>query len=320
MTAPALPAELLALLALSIATLAAAVGSHLRSRPSALRARLEAIANPLRRDAPVTLIAEDAPKKLWERLLIVLGRTQGDGEARTSAGDTLRARLRYAGFRGPSAVHIVLGIRLILACGLPVLAAPLFLAEVGHRRPLAGAALLGALAALGFMLPAFMAGRLAVERQRRIGAALPDVVDLLVLCVEAGLGLQAAIARVAEARATPRDPLGKELAHLAAELRVGVPRRQALHNLVERTGSEDVRALVAHLNQTERLGGSVAPALRAQSQAARAMRKLRAEEIANRLPVKMLLPTALFMPALFLVIFVPVVLQASEALSGGRLP
>jgi tight adherence protein C len=312
-----IPPDVLALLALSVATLALAVGVHLRAKPSALRARLDAIANPQRGDAPVTLIADDAPKKLWERILIVLGRTQGDGG--TPTGDTLGTRLRYAGFRGPSAVHVVLGIRLVLACGLPILVAPLLLAEVGHR-PFAGVAVFGALAALGFMLPAFVTGRLATERQRRIGAALPDVVDLLVLCVEAGLGLQAAIARVAEARATSRDPLGKELAHLAAELRVGVPRRHALRNLVERTGSEDVRALVAHLNQTERLGGSVAPALRAQSQAARAMRKLRAEEIANRLPVKMLLPTALFMPALFLVIFVPVVLQASEALSGGRMP
>jgi tight adherence protein C len=313
-----IPLDVLLLLALSVATLALAVGVHLRAKPSALRARLDAIANPQRGDAPVTLITDDAPKKLWERVLIVLGRTQGDGGG-TPTGDTLGARLRYAGFRGPSAVHVVLGIRLVLACGLPILVAPLLLGEVGHR-PLAGAAVFGALAALGFMLPAFVTGRLATERQRRIGAALPDVVDLLVLCVEAGLGLQAAIGRVAEARATSRDPLGKELAHLATELRVGVPRRQALRNLVDRTGSEDVRALVAHLNQTERLGGSVAPALRAQSQAARAMRKLRAEEIANRLPVKMLLPTALFMPALFLVIFVPVVLQASEALSGGRMP
>lgn len=318
MSGQGIPMELLALLALSVGTLAVAVGSHFRSRPSALQARLDAIANPLRTDAPVTLITDDSPKKLWERILIVLGRTQGDGQ-RTPTGDTLRTRLRYAGFHGPSAVHIVLGVRLVLACGLPILSAPLLLAKVGHR-PLAGAALLGALAALGFMLPAFVAGRLATERQRRIGAALPDVVDLLVLCVEAGLGLQAAIARVAEARATSRDPLGKELAHLAAELRVGVPRRHALRTLAERTGSEDVRALVAHLNQTERLGGSVGPALRAQSQAARTMRKLRAEEIANRLPVKMLLPTVLFMPALFLVIFVPVVLQASEALSGGRMP
>jgi tight adherence protein C len=318
MTAWMLPIELLVLLAATIATTALAVWSHLRARPSAIQARLEAIASPLRGDAPVPLITDEAPTRLWERVLVLLGRTQSASDD-TTARSTLRQQLRYAGFRNASAIHVVMGTRLLLTCLLPVVVSPLVLARVGQR-PLAGTAVLATLAAAGFILPGLVVGAAARERQRRINAAMPDVVDLLVLCVEAGLGLQAAIARVAESRAVSRDALGEELAHLAAELRVGVPRRQALRNFADRTGSEDVRALVAHLNQTERLGGNVGPALRAQSQAARAMRRLRAEEVANRLPVKMLLPTALFMPALFLVIFVPVVLQASEVLSGGRLP
>ena len=94
-------------------------------------------------------------------------------------------------------------------------------------------------------------------------------------------------------------------------------RRDALRNLAERTGSEEVRGLVAHLIQTDRLGGSLGPALRAQAETVRTTRKLRAEEIANRMPVKMLLPTVLFLPPLFIAIFVPVVIKAKEVLSGG---
>jgi tight adherence protein C len=173
------------------------------------------------------------------------------------------------------------------------------------------------LSGLGFVLPTFIVGRLATTRKSRINAALPNVLDLLVLCIESGLSLDAAITRVVDDRRKNQDPFAEELAHLSSELRVGVSRREALRNLAKRTGSDEVRGLVAHLIQTDKLGGNLGPALRAQAETVRTTRKLRAEEIANRMPVKMLLPTVLFLPPLFIAIFVPVVLKAMEVLSGG---
>ena len=169
--------------------------------------------------------------------------------------------------------------------------------------------------AVGYVLPTFVVSSMAKRRVRNIDVALPDVLDLLVLCMEAGLGLNAAIQRVAEERSDKKDALGSELAQLASELRAGVPRKDGLMNMGERAGSEDLRALVAQLVHTERLGGSVGPTLRAQSETVRSQHKLRAEEIANRMPIKMLIPTVLFMPALFIAIIAPVVLRVMAVLS-----
>ena len=310
------PIEIFALIALTIAALATTVWSFLSSRRTVVQTRLAAITGAVGDKPTVSVIADDKPVHFWERVLIALGRRQAGSEAKDakSKRSSLRATLRYAGFRGANTVYIVLGTRILLMLAMGAVVAPVLLA--GNRKPSAVFfALL--LVILGYILPTFVVQRMAAQRKTRITAGLPDVLDLLVLCVESGLGLNAAIARVAEDRAGTKDPLGIELDQLANELRVGVPRRDALRNFADRTGTEDVRALVAHLVQTERLGGNLGPALRAQSETARATRKLRAEEIANRMPVKMLLPTVLFMPALFLVIFVPVALQAMEVLRGG---
>ncbi len=313
MIANDVPIEVLGLIALTIAVLATAVWTYLGTQQTQVQARLDAISNPGRAHETVSVIADDKPIHLWERVLVALGRRQSTGDPKNPK-DGLRATLRYAGFRSANALYIVLGARVLLTLGMGGLAASLFF--TGPRKP---AVLLFAVALVGFgfILPTFVVQRLATQRKAKVTAGLPDVLDLLVLCVESGLGLNAAIGRVAEDRAETKDPLGIELQQLTNELRVGVPRRDALRNFAARTGSDDVRALVAHLVQTERLGGNLGPALRAQSESARSARKLRAEEIANRMPVKMLLPTVLFMPALFLVIFVPVALQAMEVLKGG---
>src|SRR5262249_41953215 len=153
--------------------------------------------------------------------------------------------------------------------------------------------------------------QIASRRRDKINATLPDALDLLLLCVEAGLGLNAAIARVAEERSnsSTTDPISEELPLLSKELQVGLARREAFRNLAERTGVEDVRALAAQLIQSERLGSSVAAALRAQSEHIRIQRRLQAEEQANKVQVKMLLPMVLFIfPALFIVIMTPTIL------------
>jgi tight adherence protein C len=316
MIAPGLPLQLLGLLALTTVALAATVWAWLRTRQSRIHERVEELLHTAERTAPVNVIADDAPTRGWERLLIWLGRHQADG---VTESRSLRTLLVHAGIRRPSAIPLVLGVRALLTFGVPIAVAPLLLAGAEVHALVAVPAVI-ALLALGHLLPTFVVAHLAALRRRNITAGLPDVLDLIVLCVESGLSLNAAIARVAEERADTRDALGQELAQLANELTMGVPRRDALRNLASRTGNEDLRALVGHLVQSERLGGSIAGALRAQADSARAARKLRAEEIANRMPVKMLLPTLCFMPALFLVIFVPVALHALAVFSGGKTP
>lgn len=310
-----LPIELLALIALTIAAFATTIWGSFRSKGGEIHERLEALTGRPQGGAPISVFTDEDPKRLWERVLVWLGRRQGKDQVLRN-DKSLGMLLSQAGFRRQSAVYIVLGMRVLIMTGIPVVMVPVFFTQARFRTP--GFALFAiVLFGLGFLLPTFVIGHLASIRRARITAGLPDVLDLIVLCVESGLGLHAAIARVAEDRSDRKDPLGEELGQLANELRVGVPRRDALRNLANRTGSEDLRALVGHLIQSERLGGNIGTALRAQAETSRAQRKLRAEEIANRMPIKMLLPTVMFMPALFLVIFVPVALHAMAVFSGG---
>jgi len=255
------------------------------------------------------VISEDAPRSVWERMFLAVGKSK-----KPTAGQqkgTLSTNLRHAGFRRPSAVAITHGVRIVLVVALPFLAFPFVLTFTGDRT--ATMLFLVAPAMLGYILPPMVVGRMARKRMVKIDAALPDVLDLLVLCMEAGLGMNAAVARVAQERSGMRDPLGMELGHLANELRVGVSRADALRGLAERTGSPDLRTVASQLIHTEKLGGAVGPALRAQSETVRAARQLRAEEIANKLPIKMLLPTILFIIPLFIVIMVPIGMKMMEA-------
>jgi tight adherence protein C len=302
-----IPLPLIALIALTVVAVLGLLWSLLGSSQGSVKARLASITTEARPTAQVSVIQDDAPKSVWERLFISLGTNRAKQQS-AATRETLRTTMRHAGFRRPSAVPIALGVRFLLMFGLPALLAPLAYAYSGGKIGLVILMLVGPLA-LGYILPTFVVASMATNRKRRIDSGLPDVLDLLVLCMEAGLGLNAAITRVAEERSDPKDPIGQELSQLASELRAGVPRKDALTNFAERTGSEDLRTVVAQLVHTERLGGNVGPALRLQSESVRTTHKLRAEEIANRMPIKMLLPTVLFMPALFIAIIAPVVIR-----------
>jgi tight adherence protein C len=314
-----MPLPLLILIALTFAAIAGALWSFFFSGREAVDARLRAISTEARPAAHVSVMHDDAPKGRWEQFLIRLGTSKPSAQGKAASRKQLRTTLRYAGFRRPSAEPIATGIRLVLMIGLPALMAPLVFA---YSRGKPGAALLLLIIplAIGHILPSFLIASMAKRRIRNINASLPDVLDLLVLCMEAGLGLNAAIQRVAEERADKKDPLGSELEQLASELRAGVSRKDGLTNMGERAGSEDLRALVAQIVHTERLGGSIGPTLRLQSESVRSAQKLRAEEIANRMPIKMLIPTVLFMPALFIAIIAPVVLRVVAVLSSTKGP
>ena len=155
--------------------------------------------------------------------------------------------------------------------------------------------------AAGHLGANFWLGRRTRSRTRRITDALPDCLDLMVVCLESGLGLNSTIARVGEERATMNDPLGNEFSLLALELREGRSREEALRAFGERNGVEDLKALSALIIQSDRLGASMSKTLRAHADLVRVKRRQRAEEASRKLPVKMLFPLALFiLPPLFI--------------------
>jgi tight adherence protein C len=174
---------------------------------------------------------------------------------------------------------------------------------------------LGALALIGFYLPDLYLKLMIRGRKQQIVLGFPDALDLLVVCVEAGMGLDAAISRVADEINLSSRVISEEFRILNLELRAGKSRLDALRNLGTRTDVEDVRSFSTLLIQTDRFGTSVAQALRVHSDAMRTQRYQKAEELAAKLPVKMMFPLILFIfPAIFVVIVGPAAIQIYNAI------
>ena len=182
--------------------------------------------------------------------------------------------------------------------------------------------LLIGLTALGFLLPRFILKRLIRDRQNRIRLGLPDALDLTVICVEAGLALDQALMRVGQDLHHAHPDLSDEFHFVNLEMRAGKPRAEALRNLVERTGVDDIRALVGTLIQTDRFGTSVTQALRVHSDSLRTERRQRAEEQAAKTTIKMVPPLVIFvLPSIIFVTIGPAVIELIRQLgpiSGGR--
>jgi len=220
----------------------------------------------------------------------------------------LQQRLVAAGYRSNEALVTFFGIRVALALvvfvvlGLPIILRP--------NLPMA----LGG-AALGYMLPAIVLARWAKQRQHKIRLSLPDALDLLVVSIEAGLGLDQAIQRVAVELGTAHPDLSDEMRLIGLELRAGKARSEALHNLGARTGVDDIVSLVAMLVQTDKFGTSVAQSLRIHSATLRTKRRQRAEEAAAKTGVKMVFPLVFcIFPALWVVTLGPAVIKFIEVL------
>src|SRR5262249_49848288 len=187
----------------------------------------------------------------------------------------LQQKLVYAGYRSREALVVFFGLRMAIAVGVFfVLATPIFF------RPNVTMALAGG--AMGYLAPSMVLGRMAGRRQHRIRLGLPAVLDLLVVSVEAGLGLDQAIQRVGDELAFAHPDLADELRLINLELRAGKGRIEALRNLADRTGVDDVSSLVAMLVQTDKFGTSVAQSLRVHSDTVRTKRRQRAEEAAAK--------------------------------------
>ena len=196
---------------------------------------------------------------------------------------SLRLRLVQAGFRRDEAVTIFFGIRVAAALGLFALLASGLVFKSNIVMALGGAG-------IGYVIPGFLLARMAKRRSHRIRLSLADALDLMVVSVEAGLGLDQALQRVGQELAFAYPDLSDELRLVNLELRAGKARADALRNLADRSGVDDLSALVTMLIQTDKFGTSVAQSLRVYSETLRTKRRQRAEEAAAKVGVKMVFP------------------------------
>ena len=239
-----------------------------------------------------------------ERLMSVLqalGQQVGSGRKDTTA---VRQFLIQAGYFDPNAVSIYWAVRVSLPVVLATLAMlGLPLLGVSSAQVLLGVGWMGA---MGWIGPTFYVRRRLRARQKEVQLALADMLDMLVVCVEAGLGLNQALVRVADEIDHVSPVMSEHLAMVNLEMRAGTPRDEALKNLADRTGLPDIRSLVSMMIQTDRFGTSVADALRVHSETMRTKRRQRAEEAAAKTTIKLVFPLVLFVfPAMFVVVIGP---------------
>jgi tight adherence protein C len=248
--------------------------------------------------------ADEAPKKPRLEGQVGLVKRVGEKAPRSPKElGTLRLRLVQAGYRRDEALTIFFGIRIVFALGLfllfstPVLIKPNIMFGLGGL-------------AMGYLLPGMVLARMAKRRAHRIRLSLADMLDLLVVSVEAGLGLDQAISRVGVELKFAYPELSDELRLINLELRAGKPRSEALRNLADRTGVDDLSSLVTMLIQTDKFGTSVAQSLRVYSETLRTKRRQRAEEAAAKTGVKMVFPLVFcIFPAIWVVTIGPAAIK-----------
>ena len=233
----------------------------------------------------------------WERMAkLFLGSDRLDPQY-----TGVRRLLHQADYTQENAVLIYWGVRFFASIACATLA---FLIGITGKSTVMMLIVLMAIGALGgFNLPVFYVKRKARARKLELQETLPDTLDLLVVCSEAGMGVDSSFNRVGNEQADAGFAIGREFKLMASEVRAGVSRRQALQRLTARIDLDDFRNLVTFLNQTEEFGGSIARSLRVYAGTMREKRSQRAEELARKLVIKLLFPLVfLILPALFMVV------------------
>jgi len=279
---------------------------------SATTERLKRLANTSGSSSSVSvsLDEEHAGEKFADRIATPLNRLVPASAAEVQK---LQKKLMQAGFRSNHAPIIYRTIQLLTMATLPAIIA--FACAI-LARPL-NSALFWILAAfiVGFFTPRYILRRLIRSRQQRVRWGLADALDLMVISIEAGLGLNAAMMKVSSELKQVHPDVSEEFELANLEIRVGRERDEALRNLAERTGVDDLRSLVAMLIQTDRFGTSIAKAIRVFSDSLRTKRRQRAEQAAQKAAVKLLFPLACFLfPTLFIAILGPALLQLMDTL------
>ena len=225
----------------------------------------------------------------------------------------LRIKLANAGFRSESATAIYMGLRFFSLLFFFVLSAAIFIPKygitVGALKPIV------IITGIAFYLPGIILWWIRTSRQQQIFLTLPDALDLLVVCVESGLGLDAGLRKVTDEMKEHAKVLCEELTLANLQLQMGRPRREVLHDLGVRTGVDDVRSLAAILIQADRFGSSIAQALRVQSDSMRTRRKQLAEEKAAKTAVQLIFPLVLFIfPGIFVVLVGPAAINIMKTM------
>jgi tight adherence protein C len=259
---------------------------------------------------PISLDENRPTSELAERLASPLSRLVPPSAAEAKK---LQKQLMQAGMRSPNAPAMYRAIQLVTMAALPAIVA---LACAVMSRPVKNAVLYVLFAfVIGFFLPRYVLQRMIRSRQQLVRWGLADALDLMVISIEAGLGLNAAMMKVSSELKDVHPDISEEFELANLEIRVGRERDEALRNLADRTGVDDLRSLVAMLIQTDRFGTSIAKAIRAFSDSLRTKRRQRAEQAAQKAAVKLLFPLACFLfPTLFIAILGPAALQLMDTL------
>jgi tight adherence protein C len=223
-------------------------------------------------------------------------------------------RLHQAGYRGNRAVRIFWGLRIFLCIGFGFIGLTVSLTNNASMSDLL--LLVAAGSAVGYMLPLLTIFRKSRARIREMRNTLPDTLDLIVVCVEAGMGVDAALNRVGREQNAQRMALGEELLLATQEMQAGAVRKDALMRLADRVGIDEFRGLVTFLTQTEEMGGSIARSLRVYAETMRDKRSQAAEEAARKTVIKLIFPLVFFiLPAIFIILLGPPGLAIMDTLS-----
>jgi tight adherence protein C len=301
------PEILLAVIGVFVAmcVVAGTTTSWVLARNTPERRRIRSLAQPAGAGKLVDDRLVDTPDPVLEKLSKLLPKSPKEMTQ-------LQRTLTRAGYKSGRAAVVYSIAEVILPLGLFFIIVMVF----GFSGGLVPGLLL---AVAGYLAPSFYVGYKTRERQRAIRNGLPDALDLLTVCVEAGSGLDAAVSKAAEELLVSHPEIANELTQVTTEIRAGMQRIEAFRNFSRRTGVEEVRSLVSMLAQTDRFGTSIGEALRIHSDVARTKRRQMAEERAGKVGVKLVFPLALCLfPALYVVCFGPVVVRIYHAFFEGQ--
>ena len=286
-----------------------AVASRAPVTEDAIQRRLENIAVQAQAKGPVRL-HDDDELTTWER---VANFFFGDKELPARFGEMGR-RLHQAGYRGNRAIRIFWGLRIFLCAAFGF--GGMFIAIMSDSSMNDFLMLSGVGVAAGYMLPALSVFRKARARVREMKETLPDTLDLIVVCVEAGMGVDSALTRVGREQNAQGLALGEEFMLASQEMQAGAPRKEALLRLAERAGIDELKAMVTFLTQTEEMGGSISRSLRVYAETMRDKRSQAAEEAARKTVIKLIFPLVFFiLPAIFILLLGPPGLGIVQMLS-----
>jgi tight adherence protein C len=276
----------------------------------AIQRRLETIAVQAREAKAIRLHSSEEVT-FWERIASFF---LGDKDVMPAKFSEAGKILHQAGYRGERSIRIYWGLRIFL--GLAVGFGGLFISFLS-KASFQDVLLLGGIGgAAGYYLPYLSVRRKAKARVLEMRETLPDMLDLMVVCVEAGMGIDAALTRVGNEQCEQGLAMGEELVLASKEMQAGAMRKEALNRLAERIGIEEFRALITFLTQTEELGGSIARSLRVYAATMREKRSQAAEEAARKMVIKLIFPLVFFiLPAIFIIILGPAGLSIMRMLS-----